>query len=141
MVKQGKTNFIEVHVNNPTNYDVVMKRRTALGRLQLVRSVTRISVKLREENPAKASQEASECSLSVHDKTEETCIPDHIKNIDRKGLTPQQRSIALSMLAQEADAFSRNEDDIGCIPNLRAAIKLNDETPVQKNYTAVPRPL
>jgi hypothetical protein len=45
------------------------------------------------------------------------------------------------MLAQEADAFSQNDDDIGCIPDLKVTIKLNDETPVQKNYTAVPRPL
>ncbi len=45
------------------------------------------------------------------------------------------------MLAQEADTFSMNEDDIGCIPDLKVTIKLNDETPVQKNYTAVPRPL
>jgi hypothetical protein len=43
------------------------------------------------------------------------------------------------MLAQEADAFSQNDDDIGCIPDLKVTIKLNGETPVQKNYTAVPR--
>jgi hypothetical protein len=68
-------------------------------------------------------------------------IPDHIKNIDLKGLAPEQRSVVLRMLAQEADAFSQNDDDIGCIPDLKVTIKLNDETPVQNNYTAVPRPL
>jgi hypothetical protein len=47
----------------------------------------------------------------------------------------------LRLLAQEADAFSQNDDDIGCIPDLKVTIKLNDETPVQNNYTAVPRPL
>jgi hypothetical protein len=31
--------------------------------------------------------------------------------------------------------------DIACIPDLKVTIKLSDETPVQKNYTAVPRPL
>ena len=45
------------------------------------------------------------------------------------------------MLEQEAEAFSRNEDDIGYIQNLRAAIELTDETPVRKNYTALPRSL
>ncbi|CAB4027077.1 Retrovirus-related Pol poly from transposon, partial [Paramuricea clavata] len=35
----------------------------------------------------------------------------------------------------------QNDDDIGCIPDLKVTIKLSDETPVQKNYTAVPRPL
>ncbi|CAB4035186.1 Hypothetical predicted protein, partial [Paramuricea clavata] len=62
-------------------------------------------------------------------------------NIDLKGLAPEQRSVVLRMLAQEADAFSQNDDDIGCIPDLKVTTKLNDETPVQKNYMAVPRPL
>jgi hypothetical protein len=38
------------------------------------------------------------------------------------------------MLAQAADTFSQNKDDIGCIPDLKVTIKLNDETPVKKNY-------
>jgi hypothetical protein len=36
-VKKGKTNFIEVQANNPTNHDIVIKQREVLGRLQLVR--------------------------------------------------------------------------------------------------------
>ncbi|CAB4016615.1 Retrovirus-related Pol poly from transposon [Paramuricea clavata] len=146
-VKKGKTNFIEVQANNPTNHDIVIKRRTVLGRLQLVRSVTAIPVKLREETVENGSQvdqtcKVSECSVPFTNETQPTVgIPDHIKNIDLKGLTPEQRSVALRMLAQEADAFSQNDDDIGCIPDLKVTIKLNDETPVQKNYTAVPRPL
>jgi hypothetical protein len=30
-VKKGKTNFIKVQANNPTNHDIVIKRRTVLG--------------------------------------------------------------------------------------------------------------
>jgi hypothetical protein len=36
-VKKGKTNFIAVQANNPTNHDIVIKQREVLGRLQLVR--------------------------------------------------------------------------------------------------------
>jgi hypothetical protein len=115
-VKKGKTNFIEVQVNNPTNHDIVIKRRTVLGRLQLVRSVTAIPVKLREETIENGSQvdqtcKVSECSVAFTDETQPVvCIPDHIKNIDLKGLTPEERSVALRMLAQEAGAFSQNDD-------------------------------
>ena len=45
------------------------------------------------------------------------------------------------MLAQEVDVFSQNESDIGCILNLKATIKLENEMPVQKSYTAVRSPL
>jgi hypothetical protein len=102
---------------------------------------------LREETVENGSQvdqtcKVSEFSVAFTGETQSVVgIPDHIKNIDLKGLTPEQRSVALRMLAQEADAFSQNDDDIGCIPDLRVTITLNDETPVQKNYTAVPRPL
>ena len=89
-VKQGKTNFIEVHVHNPSN-DVVIKRRTVLRRLQLVRSVTRIPVTSKEKSPAKAFQEASECAVSAHDETQATRIRDRFKNIDLMGLTPKRR--------------------------------------------------
>ena len=147
-VKKGKTNFVEVVVNNPTNHDVIIKRRTVLGRLQMVRSVTAIPVKMKEQGGEEVLQlnpidDTCGCSISVSDETHltETDIPDHIKSISLQGLTQEQKLVALKMLAQEADTFSKNEDDIGCIPDLKVTIKLNDETPVQKNYTAVPRPL
>ena len=46
-----------------------------------------------------------------------------------------------SQLLEEADAFEQNDDDIGSIADLQMNIQLNDTTPVQKNYVAVPRPL
>jgi hypothetical protein len=102
---------------------------------------------LREETIENGSQvdqtcKVSECSVAFTDETQPLVgIPDYMKNIDLKGLTPEQRAVALRMLAQEADAFSQNDDDIGCITDLKVTIKLSDKTPVQKNYTAVPRPL
>ena len=68
-------------------------------------------------------------------------MPDHLKDIDLGGLTSEQRKRASQLLVEHADAFSQNDDDIGSIPNLEMNIQLNDTTPVQKNYVAVPRPL
>lgn len=40
-----------------------------------------------------------------------------------------------------SDDFSRNEDDIGCIPSLQIHIRLKDPTPVQNTYISVPKPV
>ena len=63
-----------------------------------------------------------------------------MKSADLEKLTSKQRQLA-SQLLEEADAFAQNDDDIGSIASLQMNIQLNDTTPVQKNYVAVPRPL
>ena len=45
------------------------------------------------------------------------------------------------MLHEGRDAFAAHDDDTGCIPDLTMDINLTDKQPVQKNYTAIPRPL
>ena len=45
------------------------------------------------------------------------------------------------MLTEEQDSFARHDNDIGMIQDLKLEINLEDKTPVQKNYIAVPRPL
>ena len=68
-------------------------------------------------------------------------IPNHIKQINLDGLTDIQKQSALKLLCEEHSAFSKNDDDIGKVPNLKLNITLTDNIPVQKNYVAVPRPL
>ena len=45
------------------------------------------------------------------------------------------------MQRQEAGAFARNDDDVGCVENLELEIQLKDNEPVQKNYISIPKPL
>ena len=56
-------------------------------------------------------------------------------------LNEEQRQLVLKLLSEEEGSFAKNDDDIGQIPDLNLDIKLTDQTPVQKNYLAVPRPL
>ena len=49
--------------------------------------------------------------------------------------------MALKLLAQEPDAFAKDDNDIGCIPDLELDLDLEDQTPVQKNYVAMSKPL
>ena len=66
-----------------------------------------------------------------------------IKDIDLEGLTPTDREMALNLLAEEADAFAKDDNDVAFIPDLELDLDLEDQTPVQKNYVhvAVPKPL
>ncbi len=45
------------------------------------------------------------------------------------------------MLREECHAFSKSDDDIGCVPGLQLSILLNDNTPVARTFTSVPKPL
>lgn len=45
------------------------------------------------------------------------------------------------MLCEEEGAFACDSDDIGCIPSLQMSITLTDEIPVQRAYSAIPKPL
>ena len=55
-------------------------------------------------------------------------------------LTEEQKEIATTLLVEEQDSFAKEDSDIGSIKDLKLDIRLIDETPVQKNYVAVPRP-
>lgn len=58
---------------------------------------------------------------------------DHVK--------PDQQEKVSQMLKEDCAAFSKGENDIGCIPSLQLKIRLSDTTPVKRNYTSVPKPL
>uniref|UniRef100_A0A3B3SU43 Gypsy retrotransposon integrase-like protein 1 n=1 Tax=Paramormyrops kingsleyae TaxID=1676925 RepID=A0A3B3SU43_9TELE len=45
------------------------------------------------------------------------------------------------MLFEESVVFAQEEGDIGCIPDLQLKISLSDNTPVQRCYNAIPKPL
>lgn len=45
------------------------------------------------------------------------------------------------MLYEESDIFTKDDSDIGYIPNLQLKIHLKDDTPAQTSYNSVPKPL
>ena len=61
-----------------------------------------------------------------------------ISGTDLEGLTPGQKEMTLKLLTEEADSFAKDDNDVGCIPDLKLDLDLEDQTPVQKNYVAVP---
>ena len=137
-LKPGKTSVVKFQVQNITKHDILLPKRTVLGQIQLVQSVTPLDVKLKEDVVN------SETIRSVSAKGEidiDEDIPSHVKQINLDGLTESQKRSALKLLCEEQNSFSRNDDDIGIVPDLKLNINLTDNIPVQKNYVAVPRPL
>ena len=49
--------------------------------------------------------------------------------------------MALKLFMEETGSFAKDDNDVGYIPDLELDLDLEDQTPVQKNYAAVPKPL
>ena len=139
VVKEGNSTILNVTVTNDSDYDIVLTGRVTLGRLQQVRSVTPVAVKLKD--PVEESYEQENPCEETSVPKQSGSISCEMPQVDLSGLTIKQREQAEQLLREEADAFARNGNDIGCIPELQMDINLTDSQPVQKNYLAVPRPL
>ena len=95
-----------------------------------------------ESTEAKVADQATTCTgnaggplLIPPPAKEPLSTPSHIKEIDLSGLNAHQKDLALKLLTEEADSFARDDSNVRCIRDLE------DQTPVQKNYVAVPKPL
>ena len=62
-------------------------------------------------------------------------------DVDLGDLTEDQKIAVATMLREEADSFSKDDDDVGSAEGLQLKIYLSDNPPVQKNYTSIPKPL
>ena len=56
-------------------------------------------------------------------------------------LTEDQTIAVATILKEEAESFSKDDDDVWCAEGLQLEINLSDNCAVQKNYTSVPKPL
>ena len=144
----GSTCRVNIRVYNQTKHDITLRGRTILGHLQQVKSVSPLEVKLREENSPSIHVEESpnvdmpeQCANEGSNNTCEEQPSSYIPNIDTEDLTDEQRLIIRKMLAEEAESFSKTDDDVGKAEELQVDINLSDSLPVQRKYTAIPRPL
>ena len=150
-LKPGKSNVIKEEVINLMERDITLRNRTPIGRLELVQSVTPVEVKLKERVDttinsvsvtveSDETKQASQSTISEENDSKDE-LPKHLKAISLEGLTSQQRASAVKMLKEDQDSFAKDDSDVGSVQELQMNISLKDNTPVQKNYVAVPRPL
>ena len=147
-LKRGNCVKVNLFVANASIHDIVLKNRTIIGTLQLVRSITPADIKQKDqvENQELISRHNQINSDQVigteqpdHSTTDqEEAVPDVVLN---ENLTEEQRQIIRNMLICERSAFCQDDTDIGCANDLQMKIELTDNIPVAKNYVGVPRPL
>ena len=137
-VKEGSSSRIHVPVTNRSRHDISLRGRTVLGVLQQVRTVLPCSSEC-----APTDETVPTCKAQVNKFTAQSLSisPEWTPPVDLSHLTVEQRRAAEKMLKEEAGAFAKDDDDMGCIKNLQMNIQLNDDKPVQKSYLSVPRPL
>lgn len=132
-VQNPRKPYVAVPVGNNTKHAVTLPRKTALGGIHCVEKVI-----------ATDSPEAPEPTVTVNSAVS-TPVDAHPSSwqppINLSHLDDKQREKVNKMLCEEAGAFARDGDDIGCIPSLQMSITLTDEIPVQRAYSAVPKPL
>lgn len=126
--------YVTIPITNNTNHDITIPRRTALGILQHVGDVVGADALDKSQTAATVG----EVSISEINGPDSSLWhpPVSLDHLDE-----EQRKLAREMLYEESNAFARDGDDIGCIPNLQMVINLKDDVPVQRAYSSIPKPL
>ena len=142
VAKKGSSPVLKLQVANKTDHNILLPARTALGSLELVRSITPMSMNFGDSQSTNPGSTATKChNENVADV--KTCqVPEGVLHkMDLNHLSPDERKLVEAMLRDEITSFSKDDQDIGCAKDLQLEIKLKDDQPVQKNYAAIPRPL
>lgn len=135
-IAPGTSSHVTILVRNNTDRNILLKRRTELGRVHMVKSVLPV--------PNPPNQKCTQGEEEPH--PEVTSHQGHEQDeweppVDLSELEENEQLIVREMLRQEAGAFARNDNDVGCVENLELEIQLKDKEPVQKNYISIPKPL
>ena len=130
-ITPGTSSHVTILVSNNTDRNILLKLRT-----DLVKSVLPIPNPPDQICTRGKEKPYSEATSHQGHKQDEWEPP-----VDLSQLEENEQLIVREMLRQEADAFARTDDDVGCVENLELEIQLKDNEPVQKNYISIPKPL
>lgn len=131
-VPSGSTKIVKIPIQNFSKHDIHLSQRTVLGTLEEVTEVKPFHHSPNSSKPLSHSN-VQTCSAVTKEKWHPP--------VDLSHLEEDEQSIVRDMLYDESDVFARDDADIGCIPDLQLKIQLSDDTPVQKRYNAIPKPL
>ena len=115
-----------------------------------MKSVTPLEVRKRDNEESSEygvlfsdkSPEEEESQRTSDELTTEDCGTGWLfPEVDLGDLSEDQKMVVMNMLTEEADFFSKDDDDVGRAKGLQINIYISDNRPVQKNYTAIPKPL
>lgn len=153
-VESTTTCKVLIPVLNKGVQDVMLPKRTQLGEVEMIRSCLKLPndkecmvldgcfqgevncCQIHTTEDHTSGKPSHHCKGKEDVDREGWCPP-----VDMSGLNAEQKEIVTRMLIEENGAFSKGDDDCGCVPDLQLTIHLSDTTPVQKNYLSIPRPL
>ncbi|KAL0192074.1 hypothetical protein M9458_010370, partial [Cirrhinus mrigala] len=125
--------YTSVPIGNYTGSDVILPQGTVLGTLQRIERIV-------EPGQSSGARQTVRVQTAVTEESDSNTGLWH-PPVDLGHLSDSQREIVQKMLYEESSVFSKGDDDIGCIPSLQMSITLQDVIPVQRAYSAVPKPL
>ena len=142
--KPGASSSLKIPIQNPADYDIVVPRRTLIGRLKSVSAVVplpNVYWKLPNSQNSDSPSMQEDSSEKVHKSTAEIESDNWLPPVDSTHLEPEQRTVVEKMLTEENAAFARDDIAIGSAEDLQMKINLTDTVPVQRTYTSIPKPL
>lgn len=131
----GHSKLVKIPIQNYTKHDIYLPQRTVLGSVTQISEVRSATETVGPSMTEKQSGQQLECH-SPHDILGKWHPPVNLGHLQE-----HEQQIVRDMLYNESDVFAKEDGDIGCIPSLQLKINLKDETPVQKTYNSIPKPL
>ena len=148
VIPRGKSFRVNLDVYNSTDHPIMLKSRTVLGRIELLKSITPFDVRRKDgtQNGPNNPGEGNSPSVSQINVNSTSCAinsdsDSYLSQFDLSSLSADQQKLASKLLIEESDSFSNNDEDIGCAEGLKLPINLSDPKPVQKTYRSIPKPL
>ncbi|CAM4327730.1 unnamed protein product [Leuciscus chuanchicus] len=160
VTKRGNLTKVHIPVTNISNVDIMLAPRTVLGRVQQVRSIYPADTKpatvkadwndIGEDVVAAGVMVAEGKDMIIREVKDLNEIDNTGQDTNGKlwdppvsidHLTLEQQRKVTQLLREECAAFSKDENDVGCIPSLQMRIRLSDTTSVKRTYVSVPKPL
>lgn len=147
-VPGGPSKCIKLPIQNATQHAIYLTQRTTLGTLEEMVDVKPIPCleHMPHDLIRAFSAQLSTDPMTDRSKEQDGQITPTPKDkwhppVDVSHLAEDEQRLVKEMLFEQSDVFARDDADIGCMPDLQLRINLTDETPVQKSYNSIPKPL
>lgn len=130
--------YVKVPISNHSKHEITLPKRSALGTIQHIAKVLETDAPGSLQPDFMPSKTAAEVNItSPNIPSPEPCL----LHVNISHLNPEQQQAVEKVLYEESGAFSHHCGDIGCILSLQMGIRLRDDTPVQRAYASIPKPL
>lgn len=138
-INNAQRPYLKVPISNHSRNEITVPKRTSLGTIQHVVKILETGVPELQHN--EVTHRESPVEVNNINSTNSVAAEPWLPPVDISHLSPEQQEVVKGVLYEESGAFSRNSNDIGCIPSLQMEIRTKDDIPVQRAYASIPKPL